>query len=391
MKLPAVSPRLTVVMPLRGRRLFTFRCLWHANEARIPYRFLLADGLVHEEVARRLEDSRSIFPHLDIEYLRYPDDTSYSRYWAKMADAHARVRTPYFMDIDNDDFVGFSGTERALDFLDANPDFTCARGRTAEFFVYSGGGGPGGVCGRLNRLRADHNYIDVTAPTAIERLREGGLCHALSSSVFRTEAAAPLWRESAEIDFSDLMLQESFFALRALTLGKVHMNKKTVNKYGQALTGISYQPKLDWASHLLNSRFTTDAQAMIACIAFGAADDGSSAAAVAEDARAILECYFEGYLSNIYGVSARIKNELRKRLPRLVSFVQTRPRLSVRRERTALFSLLRESGATGEDITRVGNELAAVERALTPQAFAEYAGPLLALAKSTGGQEWLRV
>lgn len=371
--------------------MFTFRCLWHANEARIPYRFLLADGLVHEEVARRLEDGRSIFPHLDIEYLRYPDDTSYSRYWAKMADAHAHVRTPYFMDIDNDDFVGFAGTERALDFLDANPDFTCARGRTAEFFVYSASGGPGGVCGKLNRLRADHNYIDVTAPTAAERLRQGGLCHALSSAVFRTEAAAPLWRESAEIDFSDLMLQESFFALRALTLGKVHMNKKTVNKYGQALTGISYQPKLDWASHLLSSRFTTDAQAMIASIASAGAGDGSPSVAVAEDVRAIFETYFEGYLSTIYGASARIKNALRKKVPRLVNAVQTRPRVSFGRERTALFSLLKESGAADEDIRHVREELAAVERALSGEAFAEYAGPLLALAKSTSGQEWLHL
>jgi glycosyltransferase domain-containing protein len=386
-----MSPRLTVVIPLRGRRLFTFRCLWHANEAQIPYRFLIADGLVHEEVARRLEDSRSVFPHLDIEYLRYPDDTSYSRYWEKMADAHTRVRTPYFMDIDNDDFVGFAGTEHALDFLDANPDFACARGRTAEFFVCSPGGGPGGVHGKLNRLRADHNYIDVTAATAAERLRQGGLCHALSSSVFRTEPATALWRESAEIDFSDLMLQESFFALRALTLGKVHMSKKTVNKYGQALTGISYQPKLDWASHLLNSRFTTDAQAMIAHIASGAAGDGSSSAAVAENVREMLETYFEGYLSTIYGASAVIKNAMRMKLPRLVHAVQTRPRMAVGRERVGLFSLLRQSGAGAEDIRHVREELSAVERALSEDAFAEYAGTLLALAKSTGGQEWLHV
>jgi hypothetical protein len=40
--------------------------LWHAEEARLPYRFLLADGLVNEAVAKCLEASRSIFPHLDI-------------------------------------------------------------------------------------------------------------------------------------------------------------------------------------------------------------------------------------------------------------------------------------------------------------------------------------
>jgi hypothetical protein len=187
------------------------------------------------------------------------------------------------------------------------------------------------------------------------------------------------------------MLQESFFALRALTLGKVHMNKKTVNKYGQALTGISYQPKLDWASHLLSSRFTTDAQAMIASVASAGAGGGFPSVTVADDVRAILETYFEGYLSTIYGASARIKNALREKVPRLVNAVQTRPRVSVGRERTALFSLLKESGAADGDVRHVREELAAVERALSGEAFAEYAGPLLALAKSTGGQEWLHL
>src|SRR5690242_14755953 len=173
-------------MPLKGRRLFTFRCLWHANQLRLPYRFLLADGLVHEDVARRLEDSRSIFPHLDVEYVRYPDDTGFSRYWAKMADAHARVRTPYVMEIDNDDFPGFWGIERALDFLDANPDFICARGRSVGFTVDARSGTPkGGLSGKINSLTSNYNHKDISAATAAERLREAGLRHGVYSAVFR--------------------------------------------------------------------------------------------------------------------------------------------------------------------------------------------------------------
>jgi hypothetical protein len=96
-------------------------------------------------------------------------------------------------------------------------------------------------------------------------------------------------------------------------------------------------------------------------------------------------------LSTIYGASATIKNALRKKLPRLVNVVQTRPRISIGRERTALFSLLKESGAGDEDVRYVREELAAIEHALSGEAFAEYAGPLLSLAKSTGGQEWLHI
>ncbi|HKD63287.1 MAG TPA: TIGR00180 family glycosyltransferase [Candidatus Acidoferrales bacterium] len=387
-----MNPRLTIVMPLKGRRLFTFRCLWHANELRLPYRFLLADGLVHEEVSRRLEDSRSIFPHLDIEYVRYPDDTDYSRFWAKMAGAYVRVRTPYVMNMDNDDFAGRRGIERALDFLDANPDFICSRGRSVDFSVFSWSGGAyGGLCGKFNRLATNHNYRDVTAATPAERLREGGVCHALYSAVFRTGAAALIWREIAEINFSDLMLHENFVALRALTLGKVHMDKKTVSKYPQTHTGISHELTRNWASHLLRSRFTTDAQAMIRCLASTAGTGAASAAATAEDVRAILENYYSGYLSVIYGAPARIKGMIRQKWPRLVKTVQTRPRISVWRERAELYSRLRKAGASAEDIRHVREDLATVERALSPEAFAEYAAPLLPLVKAQGGREWLYV
>jgi glycosyltransferase domain-containing protein len=387
-----MDPRLTIVMPLKGRHLFTFRCLWHANELRLPYRFLLADGLAHEEVSRRLKDSRSNFPHLDIEYVRYPNDTDYSRFWAKMADAYARVRTPYVMNMDNDDFVGRCGIERAIDFLEDNPDFICSRGRSVDFSVSSWSGGAyGRLCGKFNRLATNHKYKDVTGATPAERLLEGGLCHAVYSAVFRTGAAALIWREIAEINFSGLLLQENFVALRALTLGKVRMDKKTVSKYPQMHTGISHEPMRSWASHLLRNRFTTDAQAMIKCLASTAESGAASAAATAEDIRAILENHYNGYLSAIYGVPARIKSMIRQKWPRLANTLQTRPRISIWRERAELYSQLKKAGASAEDIRHVREDLAAVERALSPEAFSEYAGHFLPLVKAQGGREWLYV
>src|SRR6516165_4890691 len=81
-----MEPRLTIVLPLKGRPLFTLRFLWHANRARLPYRFLVADGEVHPELAKLLENSQKTFPALDLEYIRYPDDIDFKRYYAKMAD-----------------------------------------------------------------------------------------------------------------------------------------------------------------------------------------------------------------------------------------------------------------------------------------------------------------
>lgn len=380
-------------MPLKGRRLFTFRFLWHANKLQLPYRFLIADGQVNEAVARRLENSREAFPNLDIEYVRYPDDIDYSRYFAKMSDVMQRVRTPYVMHADNDDFLGFNGIEKALDFLDAHADYVCARGHQVTFSVYSGiGASPGSISGKFNRLYCDNDSTDMDTPSAAERLRQGGLCHRLYYAIYRSVALARIWQDIVEIDFSDLMLHEDFFALRVLTLGKARINTETISYYGQAGTGISYQPLRDWVSHLLRSRFTSDAHAAIELIASAAAqDDGASANAIAEDVRTILIGRYRSFLMGNYGVSVRIKRTIREKWPRLALCLQTRPRFSAGRERAAILSQLKQAGASAGDLRCVLNELAGIESALSAEALAEYAGPLLPLAHAEGGREWLSI
>jgi glycosyltransferase domain-containing protein len=388
-----MAPRLTIVMPLKGRRLFTFRFLRHANKLRLPFRFLIADGQVNEAVARCLENSRESFPNLDIEYIRYPDDTDYSRYFAKMSDAMQRVHTLYVMHADNDDFLSFNGIERALDFLDAHPDYVCARGHQVTFSVYSGAGGPpGSISGRFNKLYWDGDSTDVNAGSAAERLRQGGLCHSLYYAIYRSTALAHIWREIVEIDFSDLMLHEDFFALRVLTLGKTRMNTETVSYYSQAGSGISYQPVRDWASHLLRSRFTSDAHAAIERIASAAASaDGAGTSAIAEDVRTILTNRYRGFLMGNYGMSARIKREVRTKWPRLANYLQTRPRFSTGHERAAILSQLKEAGASHRDLQYVLNELAEIKSALSPERFAEYAGPFLPIPPGEDGRAWLSI
>jgi glycosyltransferase domain-containing protein len=390
---PTGSPRLTIVMPLKGRRLFTFRLLWHANRLRLPYRFIIADGQVNEAAARYLENSRATFPNLDIEYIRYPDDTGYSRYFAKMSDAMQRVRTPYVMHADNDDFLGFNGIEKALDFLDAHSDYVCARGHQITFSVYAGmGGSPGGISGRFNKLYWDNDFTDVVAPSAAERLRQGGLCHRMYYAVYRSADLARIWREIVEIDFTDLMVHEDFFALRVLTLGNTHINTETVSYYSQAATGISYQPLRDWASHLLRSRFTSEIHAAIERIASAAADaDSANAGAIAEHVQTILTNRYRSFLIGNYGFSQSVKRRLRVKWPRLANYMQTRPRFSVGREQATIMAQLKHAGASPDDLQSVLDDLAHVRSALSPEIFAQYAEPFLPLAQGEQSREWLLI
>ncbi len=383
-------PRLTIVLPLKGRHLFTMRFLWHANKAKLPYRFLLADGHVNEVVARNLENTRDDFPELDIQYIRYPDDADYSCFFAKMVDAVQHVRTPYAMLADNDDFLCGDGIEQALDFLDANADYVCARGRVVGFAVSSEPGNQnGGVHGRINRIFVPKDLADVTAGLATERLRQGGLSVLNYYGVYRTEALATLLREDAEIDFSDLLLFETFHAMRTATLGKACMNKAAISYFSQDGTSITQQPSCDWGGRLQRSRFTSDVDTLVSYISKTAATtDGVNEAAVAEDVRAMLEGYFREILSSDRGLIAKFKRILRKKWPRMESYLQFRHRLSVRRKRSALLVQLADCGASPNQIECTNTEFAAIESALSQEAFASFAGPFLPLVRA-GGRDWV--
>jgi glycosyltransferase domain-containing protein len=377
-------PRLTVVLPLKGRHLFTLRFLWHSNRARLPYRIVIADGQVHPALATILENWRRHFPNLDIEYVRYPDDREYSHFFIKIADALQRVTTPYAMLADNDDFVAYAGTERSLDFLDANLDYICCGGGVAGFSVYSGLFNPNGPIGRLNHYAYRYTYRDrsddYSSSSSVERLRRGSRNWWSYYAVYRTDALRTICREVVEINFSDMRLHELFCAMRALTLGKIRSDASTIaylRQYGSSL-GSSFRK--DWVHHLLRSRFTSDFAAMIDRISVLAAQsDRVDTAPVAEELRLICEDWLKEFLKIYYGPLQTVKQLLRDNAPGLFNWLKNRRRYFVGHERAAIFSRLTADGASEDYLTDFDSELKTIEDAVAGHEFVTFVEPYLAV------------
>jgi glycosyltransferase domain-containing protein len=347
----------------------------------LPYRFLIADGQVYQPLAELLEKSRTVFPDLDIDYVRYPDDADFSRFFAKMSDALRRVRTPYAMYADNDDFLAFSGIERSLDFLDANPDYVCCGGGLAGFSVYSGLYNPtNGLTGRLNhyayRYTIHDRSVEFSSPSAVERLRAGSRNWWTYYAVYRTAALATIYREIVEIDFSDLQLHEFYCAMRSMTLGKARSDGSTIAYLRQYGTSMQTSFKKDWAHHLLRSRFTSDFAALLDRISSQAASaDDADPRQVAEMLRGICEAWLREFLGVYYGSLQSAKQMLRDHAPHLINWLKRRRRYFVGRERAALFSRLAADGASADYLTRFQAELAGIEEVLTGKSFADFVAP----------------
>jgi glycosyltransferase domain-containing protein len=378
-----MSPRLTIVLPLKGRHLFTLRFLWHANAARLPYRFLIADGQVHPQLAAILENSRETFPNLDIEYVRYPDDFDFSHYHRKLSDGLSRVRTPYAMMADNDDFLAFAGLECSLNFLDSAPDYVCCGGGLAGFSVYSGLNDPNhGLLGPFNRFSyrytpLDHS-ADYSSDSVVERLRQGSRNWWSYYAVFRSDALATIWREIVEIDFSDLQLHEFFCAMRTLTLGKVRSDSVTISYLRQYDTSMRSSYSKDWVHHLLRSNFTSDFHALIDRISdLAAAADGADRGKVAEMLRGICEPWLRDFLRVYYGEVQGLKQLMRERTPGLMNWLKKGRRPFVGRQRASLFAYLGKDGASPEYCNAFRGELDLIEAVLTGREFQAFVAPLV--------------
>jgi glycosyltransferase domain-containing protein len=372
------APRLTIVMPLKGRYLFTLRFLWFANKVRLPYRFLIADGQVHQALARLLEDSRKLFPNLDIEYVRYPDDVDFRQYFTKMADALQRVTTPYAMIADNDDFLLPIGLERSLDFLDANADYVCCGGGIAGFSVYSRTDGElSGVLGSLNKVAFRYapydRSIDLNSSSMTERLLAGLRMSWSYYAAFRTPALQAIWREMLEMDLSDLQLHEKFCAMRTLTLGKARSDPATIAYMRQYWTTMRTAFSNDWVHHLVRSRFNTDVANIVSRIAaHAAAADKSDQNAIAENLLDRIEPWLRDFLRLSYGPSGAIRGYLRRTVPGVLTWLKRRRRYSVPFERRVMIAKLRESGASEEYLKNFRAELARIEDVVSGAEFRDF-------------------
>ena len=372
-----MSSRLTVLLPLKGRALFTLRFLWHANACRLPYRFLIADGQVRPAVQQLFSRSGEAFPDLDIEYIAYPDDTDFSRYYAKMHDALTRVQTPYVMLADNDDFLVASGIERSLDFLDQNADYVSCGGGIAGFSVYGEQGDHADVTGPLNRLafryEAEDRSQDLGFASVTERLLAGSQYSWGYYAVYRATVLTDIWREVVDINFSDLMLLEWFCGLRTLTFGKARSDGSSIAYMRQYWTSLRSSFSKDWVHHLLRSRFSSDFEAMMKRLSELAAHaDGADVAEVDGLLRETFDAWYRKFLRHNYGPSGMLRGFMRERVPALLLWLKQRRRYSVGFERRILFQRLASHGASRECLDLFQRELFGIEAALTGNEFRRF-------------------
>ncbi len=264
--------QLTILLPLKDRIDYTRRWLAYASSAGLPCRILIADGGSGGAVAELAEASRA--RGLDVEYHRYPFDRTYADYFAKLADALARVTTPFVVLSDNDDLFLPDGLTAAVEFLSANPEYVACGGQCAVFWL----------AGRDAEDRADATYgesmewkcssqfsTDV-AETAAERLRER--CRGANDvfyAVHRTDLLRRHFEAVRDCNPRDLFLMEQLVMFLTAIAGKTRQLDALYIARQQdspGSSGGSHQAKFgDWYDRMLLPTWSEDFTRVVDCAA----------------------------------------------------------------------------------------------------------------------------
>jgi len=371
---------LTLILPLKGRALHTMRFFWHAERRRLPYRIVVADGQVEPGIAGRLEPPHALFPSLDIDYVRCPDDSAYRDYFNKLAMAAARVTTPYAMLCDNDDFVVPAGVEACIAFLDGNRDHAGVSGGVAGFALHRDPALPkvAGPIGSIGSLYHDGYFAQShDAPELMARVRAnfaGG--YALYYSVFRTDVLATVLGDMAALGLSDLKAAETFFGARAKTLGKCRLDRRVVSYVRQA--GSSGGAPEVWSIDDLRGGGPRAAEVQRCLTALArpiAAADGAEEATVVVLLRELFVSKLMREAQDRAQAAATPRQVWRDNLREAARMVAPRGIIDFRRHRLRrkaydeIASSMRAHGATAVEIATVRADIRAIEATLEGPAF----------------------
>ena len=206
-----LAKKLTIITPLYGRHEMTLRHLLYLEAVRCPCKVYITDGSSDNKNLEIIEANKHRFPHVNYEYHRYPAGAGLLEFFKRMADALAKITTPYVIRYDNDDFLDMDVTLQCVAFLeqDTKHEYIACMGQIHPFTTSKN------QCfGRLKSIwhwpfnrRYDSNAIE-------ERLR--GYDDEYDSSVARTMSMRTIYKKAADGN----LYTGCFVALYPSSLGK---------------------------------------------------------------------------------------------------------------------------------------------------------------------------
>ena len=214
---------LTILLLLKDRTPFTWRWMNYYNQIGLPFKVLIADGGKDKSI-EKLAD-KSLFPNIDYEYIRYPYDENLGAFFKKIWEALSRVKTKYVVLASNDDFYFTDVLIDSVNFLDANSDYSTARGDIYNFTVKQSKKitGDKDVYGIITDIYKLYFNTSNTASTAMERIEIfSQFSNSLWHDVSKTDELKEFYKNLYKLKIDDLKFADYFISTMTVAGGKIY-------------------------------------------------------------------------------------------------------------------------------------------------------------------------
>ena len=184
----------SIIIPTYNRPYYLKRILSYYNKYGKDFNIVVADSSP-DEAKRINKKTISSLPNLKILYLADYSPTLDIFY--KVADAMSHVKDKYCVICADDDFVTPTGINKAADFLEREPDFTCAHGHYIGFCLKDDEKKQKQVY-----CAPGYSYTSITSPDPKTRLLEhlSNYNCATFYAVHRTDVINMVFKETFETE-----------------------------------------------------------------------------------------------------------------------------------------------------------------------------------------------
>lgn len=154
---------ISLLMPTMNRSEFVIRLLHYYANFNFKHTIFIGDSSHPEEFEKTNKVVRSLKGKLKVEHFHYPNVNNY----VAVDQLIQNATTPYVCFLPDDDFFVPESIEKCIDFLEDNPDYSCAWGKTIMFKLEKSGAH--GKFHALSRANPDLDH-SVDGESVIERL-----------------------------------------------------------------------------------------------------------------------------------------------------------------------------------------------------------------------------
>jgi glycosyltransferase domain-containing protein len=208
----------TLVLLVKGRDKFTERWIKYIDKINFKYPIIISDG-ANDDFVKNLTTNYPFKNKINIDFKQFNTNDGFKSYYEMKRDTLKEVKTKYVMICDNDDFIIESGLDEIINFLENNNDYISASGKILNFEIENW---KIKTYGNFYFLPT-YKYARLEDPVKDWNEQINLVFKSFQPNfynIFKTEILKNIFGETAELNFSDLTINEFFIQLRANSMGR---------------------------------------------------------------------------------------------------------------------------------------------------------------------------